>query len=216
MSRYAILVAGGSGTRMGADIPKQFLRLPDGTPILVATFRTFAALPDTELIVVLPAAHIPIWQSLAVEFHLSAHHTVPGGATRTASVAAGMALVPDEALVAVHDGVRPFVSPTLIEACYTAAEQSGAACTAVASKDSLRRRMPDGSSVAVPREEFYLVQTPQTFRARLWKEAYAAAPADTVFTDDASLVEAAGHPITPVEGSYANLKITTPEDLPRS
>lgn len=216
MVRYAILVAGGSGTRMGAEIPKQFLRLPDGTPILVATFRTFAALPNTKLIVVLPEAHIPTWQSLSTEFALPVHKTVPGGATRTASVAAGMALVPDEALVAVHDGVRPFVSPALIEACYTAAGESGAACAAVASKDSLRRRMPDGSSMAVPREEFYLVQTPQTFRARLWKEAYAAAASDAVFTDDASLVEVAGHAITLVEGSYANLKITTPEDLPRA
>lgn len=216
MVRYAILVAGGSGTRMGAEIPKQFLRLPDGTPILVATFRTFAALPNTELIVVLPEAHIPTWQSLATEFALPVHKSVPGGATRTASVAAGMALVPDEALVAVHDGVRPFVSVALIEACYTAAEQSGAACAAVPSKDSLRRRMPDGSSMAVPREEFYLVQTPQTFCVRLWKEAYAAAASDAVFTDDASLVEAAGHAITLVEGSYANLKITTPEDLLRA
>jgi 2-C-methyl-D-erythritol 4-phosphate cytidylyltransferase len=124
-----------------------------------------------------------------------------------------MVNVPPDVLVAIHDGVRPYVTSGLIEACFDEAAKSGAACAAVPSKDSLRRRLPDGSSRAVPREQFFLVQTPQTFRASIWQEAYAAAPADAVFTDDASLVEAAGHSISLVEGSYANIKITTPEDL---
>ncbi len=215
MERYAILVAGGSGTRMGAAVPKQFLPLADGTPILVQTFRLFAGLPRVQLIIVLPEAHLPLWHQLANDYGLAAHHAVAGGPTRTASVAAGMGLVPDDALVAIHDGVRPYATADLIERCYATAATTGAACAAVPSKDSLRQRMPDGGSRAVPREDFYLVQTPQTFSARLWKEALAQASADTVFTDDASLVEAAGHTIALVEGSYGNIKITTPEDLPR-
>jgi 2-C-methyl-D-erythritol 4-phosphate cytidylyltransferase len=215
MLRYAIIVAGGTGQRMGSSIPKQFLKLGNGVPILVQTFRVFAALPSVQIVVVLPQEHLDMWENLRVSFDIPAHDVVAGGATRTDSVAKGMALVPDDGLVAIHDGVRPFVSEELIECCYQVAAKKWAACAAVPSKDSLRRLSPDGSSVAVSREEYYLVQTPQTFRALLWKEALAAAKPGQVFTDDASLVEAAGYAITLVEGSYANIKITTPDDLPR-
>ena len=215
MDRYAILVAGGSGTRMGAAMPKQFLPLADGTPILVQTFRLFASLDRVQIIVVLPEAHLAHWGQLSADFALPAHQAVAGGATRTASVAAGLALVPGDALVAIHDGVRPFATADLVERCYAAAAEHGAACAAVPSKDSLRQRLPGGQSRAVAREDYYLVQTPQTFVAQVWKDALAAAPAEAAFTDDAGLVEAAGYPIALVEGSYANIKITTPEDLPR-
>ena len=211
--RYAILVAGGTGTRMGAGMPKQFLPLPNGVPILVQTFQVFAQLPAIEIIVVLPEPYLAEWSGLSITYEMEPHLALAGGPTRTESVAAGMAHVPPEALVAIHDGVRPYVTPALIKACFEVAAKSGAACAAVPSKDSLRQRLADGSSRAVPREQFFLVQTPQTFRASIWQEAYAAAPADALFTDDASLVEAAGHPISLVEGSYANIKITTPEDL---
>ena len=214
MERYAVLVAGGSGSRIGADVPKQFLPLADGTPILVKTFQVFAGLGNCALIVVLPESYLEGWRKLASEYKLIHHITVAGGSTRTLSVAAGMAFVPDDALVIIHDGVRPYVSPTLLEACFSAAAHDGAACAAVPSKDSLRRLLPDGSSQAVPREEFYLVQTPQAFQARIWKDAYAKSPVDVAFTDDASLVEAAGYSVAIVKGSYANIKITTPEDMP--
>jgi len=212
--RYAVIVAGGSGTRMGGALAKQFLPLADGTPILVQTVRVFLALQNCQVIVVLPASDRAFWHNLAEKYHISDHKIVPGGATRTQSVAAGMALVPSQALVAIHDGVRPFVTAALIEACFTAAKEYGATCAAVPSKDSLRHLLPDGSSQAVAREEYFLVQTPQTFLAKVWQDAYALVGKEGTYTDDASLVEAAGHAIHLVPGSYANRKITTPEDLP--
>ena len=211
--RYAILVAGGSGTRMGTELPKQFLPLPNDVPILVQTFRTFAAFKGLTLIVVLPENHISYWQALVKEYTLANHLTVAGGATRCDSVSAGMLFVPDDALVAIHDGVRPFVTKELIEACYDAAEKSGAACAAVPSKDSLRLKLADGSSQAVDRALYFLVQTPQVFKASVWKQANGMVQNPAAYTDDASMVEAAGYPITLVEGSYSNVKITTPEDL---
>jgi 2-C-methyl-D-erythritol 4-phosphate cytidylyltransferase len=213
MDRYALIVAGGTGLRMGAAIPKQFLPLPNGVPILVQTFQVFAALPKLNIIVLLPESHIGYWRELTKTYSLDNHLTLAGGLTRTASVAAGMLFVPDGALVAIHDGVRPYIAPAIIEKSFDVAESDGAACTAVQSLDSLRQVMPNGASRAVPRIEYFTVQTPQTFQAKIWKAAYAAAPGGEAYTDDASLVEAAGYPITLVEGDYANRKITTPSDL---
>jgi 2-C-methyl-D-erythritol 4-phosphate cytidylyltransferase len=210
--RYAILVAGGSGTRMGAEIPKQFLQLADGTPILVQTFRRFAAVPNISIIVVLPQNQIGYWETLVKQYQLIDHLTVAGGATRTDSVAAGMLFIPDDALVAIHDGVRPYITPAIVETSFATAQLSGAACTVVPCKDSMRQRVGLGSK-AVHREDFFLVQTPQTFVAGIWKVSREKATPDTLFTDDASMVEAAGYPITLVDGSYANIKITTPDDM---
>ena len=211
--RYAILVAGGFGTRMGSQIPKQFLSLPSGIPILVQTFQVFAQLPDVEIIVVVPEPYLTQWAGFSISYEMPPHLAIGGGPTRTESVAAGMAHVPSGALVAIHDGVRPYVPIDLIEACFAQAALTGSSCAAVPSKDSLRRLLPNGGSKAEPRDQFFLVQTPQTFKASIWQEAYLAAAPDAAFTDDASLVEAAGHTITLVPGSYANIKITTPDDL---
>jgi len=216
--RYAILVAGGSGLRMGADRPKQFLLLR-GEPVLLHTLRRFAepALGVAQLVVVLPFDQLTFWQELAAEYGVTIPHTlVAGGATRWASVKAGLAALPPEAdapagaLVAVHDGVRPLVPLAVIEAAYQAAALHGAAAAAVPPKDSVRLLGAAGSS-PLDRRRLRLMQTPQTFELALLRRAYRL-PELPTFTDDASVVDDL-HPVHLVEGDYRNLKITTPEDL---
>jgi 2-C-methyl-D-erythritol 4-phosphate cytidylyltransferase len=213
MEKYAVIVAGGSGSRMGSEVPKQFLPLA-GRPVLMHTLERFAESdPHTHLVLVLPEAQIPAWQALvqAHGFGL-AHRVVAGGATRFQSVRNGLALVPPWAVVAVHDGVRPFVSAAGIARCFEEAARVGSAVMAVAPKDSLRRLRPGGHSEAVERASFRIVQTPQTFRAALLQEAFRTEE-QAFFTDDASVFEYAGHEVHLVEGEYRNIKITTPEDL---
>ena len=197
MERSAvIIVAGGSGRRMGASLPKQFLFLGN-EPVLVRTVRAFAeALPGAELVVVLPEAHIAYWRDLAARFDVPRHTAVAGGSERFDSVRQGLEAVSDEAeLIAVHDAAR----------------KEGAAVPAVAPADSVRTVDGDASH-PLDRSRLRLVQTPQVFRADLLRRAYAAdfSPA---FTDDASVVEAAGHAVALCEGDRRNLKITAPEDL---
>jgi len=212
--RFAILVAGGSGTRMGADRPKQFLDLL-GEPVLLHTLRRFAETPLNvqQCVLVLPAEQFDTWHALcaAHKAHLP-HAVVAGGATRWASVRNGLAYLADHTTgtVAVHDGVRPLVPAAVIEACYAAAEAHGAAIAAVAPKDSVRGLSKDGS-YALDRSRLRLVQTPQCFELNLLRHAYRL-PELSTFTDDASVVEDL-HPIRLVPGDYRNLKITTPEDL---
>ncbi len=214
--RYAIVVAGGSGLRMGADRPKQFLLLR-GEPVLLHTLRRFAepALGVAQLVVVLPFDQLDYWRQLAAEHNvIIPHQLVAGGATRWASVKAGLAALPPEAptgaLVAVHDGVRPLITPAVIEAAYQAAATHGAAAVAVPPKDSVRMLGAAGSS-PLDRRRLRLMQTPQTFDLALLRRAYRL-PELTTFTDDASVVDDL-HPVQLVEGDYRNLKITTPEDL---
>ena len=209
MERSAvIIVAGGSGRRMGASLPKQFLFLGN-EPVLVRTVRAFAeALPGAELVVVLPEAHIAYWRDLAARFDVPRHTAVAGGSERFDSVRQGLEAVSDEAeLIAVHDGVRPLASRELILRTFAAARKEGA----VAPADSVRTVDGDASH-PLDRSRLRLVQTPQVFRADLLRRAYAAdfSPA---FTDDASVVEAAGHAVALCEGDRRNLKITAPEDL---
>ena len=212
--RYAILVAGGSGTRMVADRPKQFLLLR-GEPVLLHTLRRFAepALGVSEIIVVLPADQLKTWQQLCGEFHVDIpHRLVAGGATRWASVKAGLAALsePREGLVAVHDGVRPLVTRLVVERTYAAAATHAAAAAAVMPKDSVRLVSQHGSA-AQNRSRLRLMQTPQTFEIDLLRRAYAM-PELASFTDDATVVDDLCR-VQLVEGDYRNLKITTPEDL---
>lgn len=214
--RYAIIVAGGSGLRMGADRPKQFLLLR-GEPVLLHTLRRFAApaLGVAELVVVLPPDQVAYWQALAAGYpRVPTHRTVVGGATRWASVKAGLAALPaaasSGALVAVHDGVRPLVPLGVIEATYQGAATHRAVAAAVPPKDSVRMLAQAGSS-ALDRRRLRLMQTPQTFDLALLREAYRL-PELATFTDDASVVDDLC-PVQLVEGDYRNLKITTPEDL---
>lgn len=213
MKKYAIIVAGGSGTRMKSDIPKQFLQL-NHKPVLWHTLRAFESVGDISVILVLPEAQIGYWKKLLVEIGETFRgRIVTGGETRFHSVKNGLLSIEDEenTLVAVHDGVRPLVSPELIRRSYESAEAHGSAITAVALKDSLRQINREGSTPA-DRESFRLVQTPQTFRIDWMQKAFNTEYLPH-FTDCASVLEQAGYPVRLIEGDYKNIKITTPEDL---
>ncbi len=215
--RYAILVAGGKGLRMGGVVPKQF-QVVAGRPVLMHTidaFRSFDA--RVQIIVVLPCEQQAYWAELCEQYHFEVSFLVAdGGATRFHSVQNGLALVPDDAdaLVAVHDGVRPLVSAAVIAACYDEAARSGGVVPVTPVVETLRHLAPAASSagVTVNRDAYRLVQTPQTFRADLLKAAYRQ-PYTEAFTDDASVFEAVGNTVALVEGNRENVKLTTPFDL---
>ena len=213
MNKYVIIVAGGKGLRMGGELPKQFIPV-EGRPVLMRTIDTFHACDNTiQIILVLPRDHQPYWQELCRDYQFAAPHRIAdGGATRFHSVQNGLALVEaPEALVAVHDGVRPFVSPEVISRCYHDAEQYGAVVPVIPVVETVRHLLPEGSET-VSRDDYRLVQTPQTFRASLLRRAYEQLYCDA-FTDDASVVEALGHAVHLVEGNRENIKLTTPFDL---
>lgn len=215
MDRYAILVAGGKGLRMGSDIPKQFLPLR-GRPVLMHTIDVFRrTYPDIHIILVLPREQQDYWRQLCGQHGYDVELCVAdGGDTRFHSVHNGLSLIPDDArgVVGVHDGVRPFVSPEAIRRCFEAAEECGAVVPVVPVVETVRQVLADGSSMTVDRNAYRLVQTPQTFDIQLLKKAYGQ-PFDPFFTDDASVVEAMGHPIKLVEGNNENIKLTNPADL---
>ena len=207
-----IVVAGGSGSRMQSDLPKQFILL-SGKPILMHTLQQFHAYnPLLEMVVVLPQNQISYWQELCLQKQFSVPHTVvSGGASRFQSVNNGLAAVKNKGVVAVHDGVRPFVAVEVIQEAFAVARKKGNAVVSVPLKDSIRQISGEASK-AVDREQFRLIQTPQCFRVELLQKAYAL-PEENAFTDDASVVEKLGENINLVPGSYENIKITTPEDL---
>ena len=216
---YVIIVAGGKGLRMGSDIPKQFLPI-GGKPVLMRTlerFREYDA--DLQIILVLPEAQQAYWHQLCEEYHFDVTYTLAnGGQTRFHSVQNGLAKVPDDAegVVGVHDGVRPFPSIEVIRNCYETARTSKAVIPVVETVRHLTKGQTpceaEADSVTVPRDEYRLVQTPQTFDIQLLKAANRQ-PYNDGFTDDASVVESYGHQITLVEGNRENIKITTPYDL---
>ena len=215
MRKYVVVVAGGKGLRMGGDIPKQFIPV-GGRPVLMRTLEAFHAYDAAMgLILVLPVSQQDYWRDLCREYRFDVPcRLADGGETRFHSVAHGLAWVPDDepdALVAVHDGVRPFVSREVMAACFETADRCGAAVPAVPVVETLRRLEPGGSQT-VPRDGYRLVQTPQTFKARLLKSAYRQAYTPA-FTDDASVVEAMGVKVELVDGNRENIKITTPFDL---
>ncbi|WP_424963231.1 2-C-methyl-D-erythritol 4-phosphate cytidylyltransferase [Ekhidna sp.] len=212
MKKYAVIVAGGKGTRMKSDVPKQFLPI-DGIPIIILTIRKFFAYDQNiGVIVVLPEAHIKQWEAIRFQYFPDAKIQVTtGGITRSASVLSGLGLISEDGLVAIHDAVRPFVSTDTIRDSFEAAEKHGSGVAVVALKDSIRE-LEGTASIARDRSNYVLVQTPQTFDVKRLKEAYKKAGAG-VFTDDASVFEVAGNVVSLVDGSYGNIKITTPEDL---
>ena len=211
---YVIIVAGGKGLRMGSDIPKQFLPI-GGKPVLMRTLERFRAYSaDLQIILVLPEAQQDYWRQLCEEYHFSVEYQLAnGGQTRFHSVQNGLALVPDDAqgVVGVHDGVRPFPSIEVIRHCYETARTAKAVIPVIPVVETVRHLEGEGS-VTVPRDEYKLVQTPQTFDIQLLKAANRQ-PYNDGFTDDASVVESYGHQITLVEGNRENIKITTPYDL---
>lgn len=208
-----VIVAGGSGRRMGATLPKQFLLL-DGLPVLAHTIRNFAkALPGAPIVVVLPGDRVDFWHDYAARFEVPRHKVVAGGKERFHSVRGGIEALPtDTEWIAVQDGVRPLGSVELIRRTVLTAQQTGSAVPVVAATDSYRRVMDDGRSEVVDRTPLRQVQTPQVFRAGDLRYAYEQ-PFDPAFTDDATMVERTGVRITLCEGERTNLKITTREDL---
>lgn len=209
---YAILVAGGKGTRIKSKLPKQFLELM-GKPILMHTIEAFYRYsPTITIILVLPEDDFETWQSLCEKHHFNKPLILQqGGESRFQSVKNGLEKIEGSGLVAIHDGVRPLVSEDIIGASFRLAAVHGSAVAAVRLKESIRMTDQD-TTKAMDRSKFRLVQTPQTFQVDLIKRAYQTKE-DPSLTDDASVAEKAGHLISLFEGSYENIKITTPEDL---
>ncbi|MGI5976008.1 MAG: 2-C-methyl-D-erythritol 4-phosphate cytidylyltransferase [Paludibacter sp.] len=210
--KTVIIVAGGTGKRMQADIPKQFIELKS-KPILMHTIEVFVKYDHhINIIVVLPENQMAVWKQMCKKYNFNiAHQMVAGGVTRFDSVKNGLELAPDEGLVAVHDGVRPLVSVQTIHRCFEMAERTGTAIPVIDIVESIRK-VKENDNEAVDRNLYKAVQTPQVFEAQILKAAYRQdyVPA---FTDDASVVEAFGHKISIVEGNKENIKITTPLDL---
>ncbi len=212
MEKYAIIVAGGNGQRMNAGLPKQFLPLC-GIPVLMRTLNMFyTADKAIWLILVLPENQFSFWKKLCEKHRfLIPHRVVAGGETRFHSVKSGLEQVPTGSLVAVHDGVRPFVSADTIHRCYDLAAEKGAAIPVGELVDSIRL-VERNENKSVDRSCYRMVQTPQIFKSSLLKKAFEQ-PYSPLFTDDASVVEAMGEKVFLTEGNRENIKITTPFDL---
>ena len=212
MKKHIIIVAGGKGLRMGGEIPKQFLPIC-GKPVLMRTLEAFHAYDSAiHIILVLPVSQQAYWKELCAEYHFALPHDVAdGGETRFHSVKNGLALVKEDGLVGVHDGVRPFVSQEVIARCYEEAVSLKAVIPVIGVVETVRHLIEEGSET-VPRDQYKLVQTPQVFDVALLRRAYQQEYTD-LFTDDASVVEALGEKVYLVEGNRENIKLTTPFDL---
>ncbi|MEP7232672.1 MAG: 2-C-methyl-D-erythritol 4-phosphate cytidylyltransferase [Ginsengibacter sp.] len=212
MKKIAVIVAGGKGTRMNSELPKQFMLLKN-KPVLYYTIEAFlSAYDDMQIILVLPVGHIAKGQEIIDGyFERSRFRICEGGRSRFHSVQNGLALVEEESIVFVHDGVRCLVTSSLIKKCYEAALAYGNAVPAIDSKDSLRLLTSNGNKM-LKRNKVKLIQTPQTFHSKILLPAFKIDYKDT-FTDEASVVEAFGLKINLVEGEENNIKITTPFDI---
>ena len=210
--RGVIIVAGGSGRRMGGALPKQFMML-DNEPILARSInRMHEALPAAEIVVVLPEEHVELWKNIAARFDVARHKIALGGKERFHSVKNGLEALSDEVcIIGIHDAVRPLASKKLVIKLFLEAENNTAVIPVVAPIDSYRIVEGDDSRI-IDRSALRMVQTPQVFQAEALRKAYEQ-PFSTTFTDDASVMEAAGHKVTLVEGERENIKITTPSDM---
>lgn len=207
-----IIVAGGKGLRMGMYLPKQFIALK-GLPILMHTLKSFYTYnPSIEIILVLPLSHQEYWKELVIQYQFNIPHTIAnGGDNRFQSVKNGLKMVRNKGLVAVHDGVRPFVSKTMLERCFNEAKLHKAIVPSIPVKDSVREVCGSENKI-IDRSKLRLIQTPQIFDFEILQKAYQT-PYMDFFTDDASVVEYNGINICLVEGEDYNIKITTPFDL---
>jgi 2-C-methyl-D-erythritol 4-phosphate cytidylyltransferase len=214
MNRVAVIVAGGSGTRMGKELPKQFLEL-NGKAILIHSINAFLhAYADIHINLVLPKEYLELAKEMVKQASISANIMfIEGGATRFESVKNGLKEVRDAELIFVHDAVRCLVTPELIKVCAEEADKYGSAIPVVPVRDSMRRIDPaDQSSMIVNRENLVVVQTPQTFKKNILLSAFDVDYSPD-FTDEASVVEAAGYRVHLVQGEETNIKITFPDDL---
>ena len=211
-NKIAIIVAGGKGLRMQTNIPKQFIEIL-GKPVLMHTLEAFYRYDSAiQLIIVLPEYQIEFWKSLCKKHNFELpHHIVAGGQTRYQSVKNGLNTIDGSALIAVHDGVRPFVSIQTITRCFDEADKNGSAIPVMNLEESIRH-ITENSSESIDRTAYKIVQTPQVFDSEILKKAYEQ-NFSAMFTDDASVVEASGIEIHLVEGNRENIKITTGFDL---
>jgi len=210
VEKYALIVAGGKGKRMGQSVPKQFLLL-EGKPILFHTIDSFKrAFSDIKLVIVLPKDHVDRWKSLTAGSEYSTIPLALGGAERTDSVRSGLKLIPEGTLVGIHDAVRPFASVSTIQNAYSEAEARGNGIPVIELTESIRQ-LDSTHSKAVDRSKYRIVQTPQCFQSDLIKKAYQEFTDNQ--TDDASVLEAYGEKINLVDGNKENIKITQKEDL---
>ncbi|WP_100628167.1 2-C-methyl-D-erythritol 4-phosphate cytidylyltransferase [Algoriphagus formosus] len=214
MQKAAVLVAGGRGTRMGAPISKQYLPIA-GLPILMHTLSVFHQVDSAiELILVIPKDDFAYWNELCEKFQFQIpHQLVAGGNSRFQSVKNGISAISfEEGLVAIHDGVRPFVNESVIQESFEKAEEKGSAVAVIALKDSIRKLTDDGKNFYQERQYFRLVQTPQTFDLKRIRKAFQVTELPQ-FTDDATVYEHQGWEVTLISGNPENIKITTPEDM---
>lgn len=212
---YIIIVAGGKGLRMGTNIPKQFLSIC-GKPVLMRTMECFKTYnKELKIILVLPKEQHVYWQELCEEYcFVMDYEITDGGITRFHSVQNGLSIIPQDAegVVGVHDGVRPFVTTDVIARCFETARKEKAVIPVMPVIETLRHIDANGNGVNVQRNDYRMVQTPQTFHIQLLKHAYEQSFKES-FTDDASVVESIGQRVTMVEGNKENIKITTPFDV---
>lgn len=211
-AEYALIVAGGKGTRIQSAVPKQFIEL-GGKPILLHTLEAFQRYSKAlKIVLVLPEDDFDRWNDIVERFRVDTPITLQkGGDTRFQSVRLGLGAIQGEGLVAIHDGVRPLVSEDIIGASFRLAAVHQSAVASVRLKESIRMTNADNTS-AMDRSRFRLIQTPQTFNLNLIRSAYQIKE-DPSLTDDASVAEKSGYKISLFEGSYENIKVTTPEDL---
>jgi 2-C-methyl-D-erythritol 4-phosphate cytidylyltransferase len=212
MKKFALIVAGGSGSRMNNAVPKQFIEIND-RPVLMHTFDAFIKFDSNlEFILVLPENQITVWNTLCKKYQFKTEHKIAfGGETRFQSVKHGLDLIANDGIVFIHDGVRPLLSVKTLQNCLDTAVLKGNALPVIPVTESVRYAAETGNH-PVDRSKYVLVQTPQTFQTRLIKNAYRQAKTD-VFTDDATVLESMGERIYLVEGNRENIKITYPEDL---
>jgi 2-C-methyl-D-erythritol 4-phosphate cytidylyltransferase len=212
MKKHAIIVAGGTGARMGGPVPKQFMMLGD-KPMLCYTISAFIeAYSDIEIILVLPAEHFEIGREMIIEhFPGASIRFTAGGETRFQSVKNGLSLIKDDSIILVHDGVRCLLSPALVRRVCLAAEETGTGIPGVSCHDSIRLLTEKGS-VTFDRNNVLLIQTPQAFQSEILQGAYKTEFREE-YTDEATVVEASGVKVSIVEGEENNIKITRPVDL---
>lgn len=218
MVQYVVIVAAGSGKRMEEKIPKQFLLLKN-KPLLMYSIEAFHKQNEnTNIVLVLNKTVLELWNSLCIEYNFTIPHSlIPGGQERFHSVKNGLNFIfekekaLDNLLIAIHDGARPLLSNELIDRGFTSAKEKKCVVPAIQSADSIRLKKNE-TTTSFPRENVFIVQTPQTFQAPILKKAYEQA-FDPNFTDDASVVEKAGYPIHLIEGDIQNIKITYPSDM---